>query len=898
MPRTAELERVSNVAGSHIGVVIQGRAKAGKRYLAHALALSLASQPNILWFNLSNGSTLGDVMSRLERVDPPLESTLDRAIPALIEWLVVNDAVIVLAGVNALNAPTFAPLLQLLPQIKGPTRIIVTTAFREAGPHVHEIAPFTGDEAIDALSSLGVAHDRGEIRALAGEFAIYPYHIRQAALLGRTMDRQQVQIGEDKLYAEVVDGLPELLRECYEIFQILVEDLDLGLVGEILAALGAEQPPFPILEEFERRLLLRRTGAATWRVEANRSELVPRCMSETKVQTLLVHLADYFSRLVERDGSDPRRLSDHDWPRLLAACRLLQLANAQRDRRDWLRSQFTTIAERRGAFQQLVAIHAYEVNLGDWSDPWLQFRYSRHLWVLGRYPETLELLDELFHRLVEHTEPNADLYWSVTRLLSETLIEAGHPEIAVRILDGVFDKINISELSSKICVQSVSVLSWALAVSDQGEACLELNSKALRADFEGLAEPFSLHIANIRMGIALQRLERFDEAIAALEPAYRFFAAHDARAFGWCAINLTLALHGAGRRDEAIGIMRAAIATNASRCFHNGEMLTAYRLCRADPIYQELWPGIDAELDRLASYEATLKKVGSEIANSKLVKHVMIDLAVDLGVPYAFDARKYALFSLTAPPAIASNFSQTMVRRLRDAGLEAILDGIFVEKQPAAIFRSHIYNRLVSEACNRERILYKKYMIPHLSSIAMQADGIILFYARCLEAGGYKAEALGLLDALRQKDGFSYFNVRANCLAHSEPLKALELNDEALRRADSREREAQILNNKARIVLESGMRHLFEAAEGWCEQAIRLRPVRFHYPKNMLLLLRLSRSPFAQLRELIAAHQARFKTRHDVLVRSLEVLKPDRLRRRALAAALDLNQSETGERVR
>jgi tetratricopeptide (TPR) repeat protein len=324
-------------------------------------------------------------------------------------------------------------------------------------------------------------------------------------------------------------------------------------------------------------------------------------------------------------------------------------------------------------------------------------------------------------------------------------------------------------------------------------------------------------------------------------------------------------------------------------------MLTAYRLCRSDPAYQELWPAIDAELDRLARYEAMLNAVSAEIASSRLVRHVLLDLEVDLDVPFAFDTSKYALFTLTAPPMIASTFSQTMVRRLRDAGLEAILDGIFADKQPEAIFRNHIYNWLVVEACKNERILHKKYILPHLSHIARQGDGIILFYARCLEAAGCKAEALELLEAVRRKDDFCYFNIRANCLARKNPLEALQLNDKALQRADSRERRAQILNNKARIIFDSGLRHLFEAAEAWCEQAIRLRPTRFHYPKDLLLLLKLSLSPYAELGEIIAAHRKRFRTPRDFLLRAIETLESEPLRRRALAAAVEFNITEAAQ---
>jgi len=96
----------------------------------------------------------------------------------------------------------------------------------------------------------------------------------------------------------------------------------------------------------------------------------------------------------------------------------------------------------------------------------------------------------------------------------------------------------------------------------------------------------------------------------------------------------------------------------------------------------------------------------------------------------------------------------------------------------------------------------------------------------------------------------------------------------------------QIFNNQAPIVCEQKMPHLFESAEQWCEEAAG---VRFPYPKNLLLHLKLSRSPFPDLETVIAAHQSRFHARQEVLPRADESLGSTRPSRRALTTAARLN---------
>ena len=155
-------------------------------------------------------------------------------------------------------------------------------------------------------------------------------------------------------------------------------------------------------------------------------------------------------------------------------------------------------------------------------------------------------------------------------------------------------------------------------------------------NFEGMAHPFSLHVSKIRVGVALRVQERLSESIAALEAAYGYFRVHDARAFAWCAVNLALALYEAGELAKATLVLGSAMAVNASHGFHNGEMLAAYRTFRSDEACILSHPAIDAELDRLAAFEPVLGELGHELADSKLVEHVLLDLqSLALGSAHA-----------------------------------------------------------------------------------------------------------------------------------------------------------------------------------------------------------------------------------------------------------------------
>lgn len=216
------------------------------------------------------------------------------------------------------------------------------------------------------------------------------------------------------------------------------------------------------------------------------------------------------------------------------------------------------------------------------------------------------------------------------------------------------------------------------------------------------------------------------------------------------------------------------------------------------------------------------------------------------------------------------------------------MDEIFLNTSPERIFSQHLYNRVVVEACRNDAILTKKFVIPNIAIILTQQDSVLFHYARHLEARREIDLAKQLLARVRRKE-FNYYNISANCAAHTDPICALELNDKALRLADSRQRRAQILVNKARIVYERGMVHRFSEAREWCETSIRAASKPgFHWPRNLLLQIALAQCPLQNVEETIIAHRIRYPIPVPALTELLEELRPGPIRKEALRVASGL----------
>jgi len=883
--RPTHVAMIKDLADIYFGVVVEGRHKYGKSYIAREFITWHAGEQRVLWYNLTPGGELKDVLARLSSIEQPLVAWPGHPIPSLLEWLRTTDTMLVIDGLDHTNQHSFSPLLQLISRVPGPCRIVVTSSIRSAGANAYEVGPLSGDEAIAILGQLKTVYDRNEIRAMANEGALSPFALRQAAARFGQVNRQYLTVGMNALHTEMVALLPQDLRSVIEVLQVLNAEFDLGVLSEVLDELQVRDTPQQVLTKLENVLLIKHTSAGTWRLEASKSELTPIYLSTERLSAVLVRLARHYRGKVARGGGIPRDLTLADCMNLFAACRLLQFARSDKPERDRLRLAFATAMERYGAFRQLALMYLFELEEGELSDEWLRFKYARALFVIGRYDDAIAVLDAALRKLVgDADERNEDLYLSLCRLMAEILIEVGQTGVAVKVLDGALDNADVANLGGVICVQAVSVLSWALVKANMPKECIELNDDILDKQFEGLALPFSRQVSNIRVGVALRDLRRVPESIASLNEACRFFEKEDARAYAWGMAHLAVSLHLAGDFAEARRALQGAIETNATNNLFNSELDATYQMFALHPEYVNLAPALLSERERIASFELKRLDLGRRLADTKLVEHVLLDLGVKAAEPFTFDKAKYELFSLSSPHAMASKFNKNLVARLREANIELVLERIFTAKPIVAIFRSHIYNRIITVACKDAQVLAKKFIYPHLDTIEKQTDSILFLYARYFEASGDLRSAERLLENVRWKEeSFSYYNIKANCASHEEPFVALKLNDEALRLCRSRQQRAQILHNKASIVYNRGIRDMFEEAKEWCDRSTRLATKRpFHWPRNLLLKLSLATCESEGVEDVILAHRERFRVPTPILVKVVSEVKNHRLREAVL----------------
>lgn len=853
--RPDAMAKLALLAADRFGIVIEGRPRSGKRDLASAFAARHAQGRRLLWFRLAPTTAPTDLFARLKSLDDPLTAHPDESGGTLVDWLVASDTVLVLDGLDRTNHPSFSPLLRLSGGLPGPARLLATSLVKTHRAGSFEMPALTAAEVDEVFAQLAVDPGPGVAATVHAE-AIPASAVRRAASLYGRVDQDTLSAVMEDRQTEMMERAPADLRRVVEVLQLLDGDFDRDALEFVVEALGIGVSPKDVLASLELLLIVTPSSAGTWRSEIRGDRLAPVTMSRDRLATVAEELADHYACRVEPGR---RELTAEDCFHLYTAVRLLQIADRRPDRRRRLRQRFASAMERRGGFRRLVKVYRHEYADGE-DDAWLPYRLAHAEFALGRYEEAWTVLNTAINRSLQTTVGRDEtLHLSLLRLLAEVLIELEEPLLALKVLDKAIKAVKVRDLGATPCMQAVSCLSWALVRADMAEACIEVNRETLDRRFEGLAPPFASHVSNVRIGVALRALGDQDASIDALRKARTFFATTDARAYAWATLNLAISLDEAGRPDKAAAALCAALEINAAHDFFNGELQPAYErfLARADA-YHDLAPALETELHRIDAREATRRDLVARVRAERVVAHVMIDLGASLNEPYVFELESYAIFSVRQPFPIASNFSRSMVRQHRKAGAEDTLDAIFVSTPPEQIFRTPIHNQVIADTCKGQPFLAKKYILPHRELIGRQSDSIIFFYARNLEAIGHADDAKALLVGIRNKTDFSYFNILANCLRTTSPGEALAANDEAYS-IGNRQQQAQVLNNKAGIVLDHNLRQRFHEALDWCEEAVRLsKKPGFHWPRNNLLRLNLETCAVEDAASIVSAHRARF----------------------------------------
>lgn len=168
--------------------------------------------------------------------------------------------------------------------------------------------------------------------------------------------------------------------------------------------------------------------------------------------------------------------------------------------------------------------------------------------------------------------------------------------------------------------------------------------------------------------------------------------------------------------------------------------------------------------------------------------------------------------------------------------------------EPGDIFSNYLFNRIISEVC-RSKASHLEKILPHLETIGLQKDPIIIFYARLMEYNDKADIALKLLENVKSKN-FDYYNIKANCLKKTDMKSSLEHYKLAVENTEDRKHKAIALNNMAQLVFDHGQKDLYAEAGNYCKQALALEPFRFFpYPGHLLLLFTIHDSPIKDLKK-------------------------------------------------
>lgn len=883
-------DRLQELASSYLAVVIQGPPNCGKSALARDLFEDTGDAGrHLLWCPLLPGALLGDLLERLRALERPLITSPGQEIPDLISWLHSENVVLVLDGFDQASVHSFGPLLQRCGRLAGPARLIATSGIRLGGDNTYDAPPLSAKELSDLTIHLDSAITDSQARTLVSETELWPYAVEKALMLFGSIDSSTLSRASKMHVSEFVGRLPAMDRRVLEALSVMGSDFDLPALGEILDALGCKEAPDSVATRLRSLFLLRQVSEQDWRLERN--GLSRRGASATDVE--LVNLLERVSRHFEARALRPGRPRDpwtaDELSNLYKASRLLQIANRNSAHRLWLLQHVSRGMEPLGLHDRLRVLYEYEANDARDAVGWIHFKYARSLHVTGRIETMLEVCDKAFHYLAnpKHKEGrDEDLYISFLGLLSRLLIDVGQGALALQILDGALEAAEIAELSSTVGMQTVSILGWALLRTGMTKDYLNLNERVLSRPFGHLIQPFQSALSETAAGVAHISQGKYDEAIIALAAASEFFNTHDIRAYAWSTLHLADAYRAAGRAAEAQQALLRSIETNAARNFFGPDLGQVCSDFLASTEYEGMHPALRLELARSESYEAERSRLGLSIADHRLVEHILLEHAIEPGTVYGYDPGKYELFSEGRPYPIKSRFNQNLISRIRKENVEEMLDVLFGEREPLHIFRIHIYNRIIVNACKDIPLLAKKFIYPHLDIIRDQMDGVLFVYARYFEGvGADVATAQLLLNRIRNRDCFNYYNVSANCMARADFAEAMQLNEMALTFARARQQKAQIQHNMANLIFSHRERARFPEALKLCEASIRnTTKVNFHWPKNLMLKLRLLRCDSDDdFESVLDEHKQRFHVTIENLRKICSELDAGRVRRLSLS---------------
>jgi tetratricopeptide (TPR) repeat protein len=666
--------------------------------------------------------------------------------------------------------------------------------------------------------------------------------------------------------AALLSGLGDTHRKLLAGLSILGASFDEAVAASLLAHIREDAVLQEFLDTAASRSLIKRRGDGGWDIIVS-DQMLRYSLSRVDLDTISQFGIDHFWRQLQSrhsKGISVKNAKDVDICR--RALSLFDGLRSRDKRREVLIGSATKYLTSLGSqtdFLNFIENELVRTNLSFTDRRWLEFRRARTLMALGRLSDAHSQLDELFHTLAA-TEglKDTDIYLSTIRLICQMWAEVGAPALAVLVLDAVISDTDSAKVAYVVALQNVSMLCWALVCNNMPANCNLICDEILDRRLGALLTPFTRNVALVHKGVAFCELGQLQASVAALEAARDFFDGKDNRAFVWVASALSISLMALGNyRGAAANLVRASQI--AQQCWiANSSLAQAYERALSIEGMAEWHDVIRTDERRISSYRQEAAELSQLVQSRRLTEHIKLDYGLYGQEEYEFNIEKYKIFSLHQPFAIRERFMQTLASSLRQEDVEELLDAIFQEKEPAKIFSVHILNKVIVDACKGNALLAKKYIYPHIDVIGEQIDGVLLIYARYLELVDDIQAALLLLDSISNKFTFQYLNVYANCIGKTDLARGLELNDLALEALPEfrYQARAQIVFNKAMLIHRHRRIDRYDEAIELCEAALQnARKRRWHWPQNLLLVLKLELSPETSITKIVQGHLERFR---------------------------------------
>lgn len=874
VPRAAYSKQLAETG--FFGLVLQGPPGAGKRYIVLDFLRNRGSP--VLWCHLGDSSTFAEILSRVAGV---LGCGADES--AVLPALVARDALLVLDGITQANMSAFAACMQKACTMQGPLRLLALSQIRMDRCNVIDMDFLTPDEIAAIASASPVTIDADAVQHLKRERGLYPWTLVRALTgLGSTVNIP-AQLGHSRA-EEIRAHLSLQERQVLALVSELGAEFDLRSVQIALRELGCGMPAPDFLANLESRFAVTPTTMATWRPEVTVEPSIDVVPGPVRARVLEFLGLEY--EAVAWEGPPPRKTRPYAACRAaFKACRAFQLSDGNLKRRSALLSKFAASIRAHGMLAELRQLCEHEVANNPERSRWIDVRLVNCMHIQGDLHGEHRILSQLFDDPATHDDPNQIL--SILRALAEWLIDAGHPDFAIAILDAAIRRESISRLDAVSAAQAVSMLSWALLFCGRIQESLDLNEKVLGEELGALEPGLGVAVRHARTGIAWRRASKFAEALKALTIANRLFDGRDRRGFAWTALNLAETLRQTGDSEAACKWYRSGVLVASAHGMVDCESYAIAQRFVQDAACSLVHIEASQEMERLREYENRRREIATGIAGDPFVRRVMLFLGAELSSK-AIDLTQYSLMRSSSQHKIGSAFTRTLVRGAVREDPERQLAQIFGQNEPKNIFPQPFLNNIVTKACAGAPYLIGIYLRPHLAVISRQTDSVLMHYARFFERIGDVGIAEELLSHVREQASFEFFNIKANCAGRQRHRRdeAMALNEKALRCAPDDSARVRILTNMARLIYSNGILGQYRRAIELCEQAIETSGRRrFQWAENLLLQLLLEALPRKKTERIIKEHADRFGVTFSYLIREVAPEIKDRAcRRRALAA--------------